>query len=153
MVWIGAIFAAFGLYIMLVGAGVLPIPGGPSGLNGPLWIAFVAGLPFFLGGLAVLLQGFGKANANGELPADAPAWMRAAQQLIVVAIFAALATIGTWIALAGDPRGFSGSFGSGAAGIGIGRVVFGIGALICWACTIGVAVSAVRKLTGAGRKA
>ena len=146
MIGIGAVFAAIGLYFMLVGAAVLPIPGGPRNLHAPLWIAFCAGLVFFLGGVAVLLQGFGKANADGELPKSAPAWMRAVQQLIGVVIFAAFALIGTWIALAGDPRQFSGSFSGLGIGAAIARTAFGIGALICWAATIGLAVSGARKL-------
>ncbi len=34
--WIGAVAAAFGLYFMLVGFGLLPVPGGPRNLHGPL---------------------------------------------------------------------------------------------------------------------
>jgi len=150
MVWIGTLFAGAGLYFILVGVGVLPIPGGPRNLHAPLWIVACAGLPFFLGGLAVLLQGIGKANARGKLPSDAPAWMCVAQQLMVTMIFAAFAMVGSWIALYGGSSHFSGSFmGFGAAtNVAIARIMFGIGAIICWACTIGLALSCVRKLRG-----
>jgi hypothetical protein len=144
---IGVPVAAFGTYIMLVGAAVLPVPGGPSNLQAPLWIGFIAGLIFFLAGAALLLQGIGKANAQAELPADAPAWMGAVQQLIGVAIFASFAMIASWIAIGGDPRQFSGSFMGLGIGVSIARIAFGISALICWACTIAFAVSAVRKYT------
>jgi hypothetical protein len=155
MVGFGALFAAVGLYFMLVGASLLPIPGGPRNLHAPLWIVACAGLVFFLGGAAVMIQGFGKANARGELPATAPSWMRAAQQAIVLVIFAAFAVLATWVALLGDSRQFSGSFmGLRFSGFDLGaalaRTVFGFGALVCWAATIGLAVSAVRKLR-AGR--
>jgi len=87
-VWIGALCAAVGAYFMLVGVGLLPVPGGPRNLHAPLWIVTFCGLPFLLGGLAVLLQGLGRANAQGELPAAAPHWMRVVQYLMGVAIFA-----------------------------------------------------------------
>jgi hypothetical protein len=147
MIWIGAGCAAVGFYFVLVGAGVLPVPGGPRNLNAPLWIVAFAGLPFLLGGGAVLLQGLGKANANGELPDGAPTWLRAIQYMMGVAIFASFAVIGTWVALAGQSRGFSGPGGAGVA-----RAMFGLGAAICWACAIGFAISGARKLMSA-RKA
>ena len=150
MTWFGAGAAAIGLYFMLVGVGVLPVPGGPRNLHAPLWIVFFAGLPFLLGGIALFLQGIGKTNADGELPHGTAVWLRAIHYLIGVAIFASFAMVGTWIALAGDPRGFSGSFIGmrGPVGSSIGRTVFGIGALITWACTVAIAVSGARKLFG-----
>lgn len=144
MIWIGALFAGVGLYFILVGLSVLPIPGGPRNLHAPLWVVVCAGLPFFLGGLAVMLQGFGKANTAGQLPADAPTWLRTAHSVMVVAIFACFAMIGTWVALAGEFGQFSSGFG-----VGIGRAMFGLGAIICWAATVGMALSGWRKLRGA----
>ena len=149
MIWIGALCAGIGLYFILVGLSVLPIPGGPRNLHAPLWIVVCAGLPFFLGGLAVVLQGVGKANAAGELPAEAPAWIHAARSLMVVAIFGCFAVIGTWVALAGESGQFSGPFRGGGFGVGIARAMFGLGAIICWAATIGMALSCWRKLRGA----
>jgi len=144
MIWIGALFAGVGLYFIMVGLSVLPIPGGPRNLHAPLWVVVCAGLPFFLGGLAVMLQGVGKANAAGELPADAPTWIRAAHSVMVIAIFACFAVIGTWVALAGESGQFSSGFGAA-----IGRGMFGLGAIICWAITIGMTLSRLRKLRGA----
>jgi hypothetical protein len=148
MLGIGAIALAFGLYFMLVGIGLLPVPGGPRNLHAPLWVVLCAGLAFFLGGVAVLLQAWGKANDGGELPRDAPRWMRVLQYLIGVAIFGSFALIGSWVAFGPGPRQFSGSFGGFSAGVGagIGRTAFGIGAIIVWLCTIAFAVSGARKL-------
>lgn len=153
MLGIGCIAAVAGSYFLLIGAGVLPVPGGPKNLHGPLWIVLCAGLAFFLGGAAVVLQVLGRANAQGELPAQAPFWMRAAQYLIGVAIFASLAAIGSWIAFGPGERSFSGSFGSfeGNVGAAIGRSAFGIGAIIAWLATIAFAVSGARKLFGRGK--
>lgn len=150
MVGIGCIAAIAGAYFLLVGTGVLPVPGGPKNLHGPLWIVLSAGLAFFLGGAAVILQVLGRANAQGELPAQAPFWMRAAQYLIGVAIFASFGAIGSWIAFGPGERAFSGSFGffDGNVGAAIGRTAFGIGAVIVWIATISFAVSGARKLFG-----
>jgi hypothetical protein len=146
--WIGAIAAAGGFYFVLVGFGLLPVPGGPRNLHGPLWIVLLIGLVFFLAGAAIFLQAIGRANESGNLPADAPFWMRVAQYLIGVTIFASFALIGSWVTLAGDPRYFSSNvpFLGGAASIA--RIMFGIGALICWLATVAVAVAAARKLFG-----
>ncbi len=130
--WLGALCAGMGAYFMLAGFGI--VPAGKSNPNDSLWIGVVAGLIFFLGGLAVMMQDIAGANEQGELPAAAPRWMRVAQALIGVVLFASFALIGTYVALRGDERGFSGGipFIGHAANVSIARVVFGIGALICW---------------------
>jgi hypothetical protein len=138
---IGVLVAGVGLYFMLVGAGLLPVPGGRRGLNAPLWIVAVCGLPFFLGGISVAMHAFAGTGADGELPAGAPAWLRVAQYLVGLAIFASFALVGSWIALAGSDRGFS-----GPGGVGVARIMFGIGALIAWLATAGYAVQGARKL-------
>jgi hypothetical protein len=153
MRWIGAGAAAFGLWLVLVGLGVLPVPGGPRNLHGPLWIVLAAGLAFFLAGAAVLIQVLGHANDSGEFPPDAPFWMRVVQYLIFVAIFACFALIGSWVAFGPGPRGFSGSFMffGHATNEWIGRAVFGFGAVLCWLGTLAAAVVGGRKLFGRGK--
>lgn len=148
ILWIGIGAVAAGLYLVLVGLDVLPVPGGPSNLHGPLWLVLLIGLVVFLAGLAALIQRVGRANAGGDLPADAPQWMRVAQYLIGVALFAFFAMIGSWIALAGDSRQFSGGlpFVAAAINVAIARIMFGFGALICWLGAIAFAVSGARKL-------
>ncbi len=159
IILVGGLATAAGLYFLLVGVGVLPVPGGPGALHAPLWVIACAGLIFLFAGSAVLLQVTGKANASGALPPGAPFWLRAAQHLIVVGIFACFAMIGSWIALFGEARQFSGSLSFLGVGLGVdtgvavGRAAFGIGALICWIGTIALAVSATRKLFGPGGKA
>lgn len=149
----GALAAVIGFYFMLTGLGVLPVPGGPRNLHAPLWVVFVAGLAFFLGGLALLLQAFGRANANGEFPSDAPFWIRLAQYLIGVTLFASFALIPTWIAFGGEARSFSGgvSFLDRATNITFARLVFGFGAAICWFAAAAFALSGGRKLMRGGR--
>ena len=79
--------AAVGAYFFAVGAHLLPIPGGPSNLHGPSWLVLCVGLAFLLAGVALLIQTLGHANTAGELPADAPRWLRAVQYLIGFTIF------------------------------------------------------------------
>ena len=148
MIVIGCIAGLAGLYFLLVGAGVLPIPGGPRNLHAPLWVVLAAGLAFFLGGTAVVLQAFGCANEQGEFPAGAPFWLRATQYLIGVVILASFGAIGSWIAFGPGERAFSGSLGflSGNVSGAIGRTAFGLGALMIWLAAIGFAVAGARKL-------
>jgi hypothetical protein len=147
---LGAISAAIGFFIVLVGAGVLPPPGKA---NAPLWVVMLAGLCFLLGGLGVLVPAAvtGEVRSDGELPAGAPYWLRAFQYLLVLTVFAAFATIGSFVAFGPGTRSFSVSvpFVSTSESSDIfGRVVFGIGAIITWLCLILVAVGGWRKLVG-----
>jgi hypothetical protein len=141
-----------GAYGMLIGFEVLPVPGGRNNLHGPLWLATLIGFVVVLAGVACFIQGMGRANASGELPAGAPFWMRAAQYLIGVALFASFAMLGTWVAFAGDPRYFSGGLPFlGPFNVSLARIMFGFGALICWLATLGYAVCGARKLFNGGR--
>jgi hypothetical protein len=147
---LGALAAAIGFYIVLVGVGVLPLPGEA---NAPMWVVMLAGLCFLLGGLGVLLPAAvtGETRNDGELPAGAPDWLRVFQYLLVLTLFAAFAMIGSFVAFGSGTRSFSVSapFGSTSGGSEIfGRVAFGVGAIITWLCLILVAVSGWRKLVG-----
>ena len=144
MLGIGVLAGGVGLYFSLVGLGLLPLPGGPKNLHGPLWLVLCCGLAFLLGGGSLLLQRVAGANpTTGEMPAGAPHWVRVVQYLMGVAIFACFALIGSWIAFGPGERTFSGTVPTGPT---FGRIAFGIGALITWAATIGFAVQGARKL-------
>jgi hypothetical protein len=94
------------------------------------------------------LQGLARGDEKGEIPPDAPAWMHVAQYLMIVGILGSLASVGSWVAFGPGERAFSGSFGAVSGGLssGIGRTVFGIGAIICWLATAGFALAGQRKL-------
>jgi hypothetical protein len=149
----GALAAAAGVYFILGGAGVVALP---DSEGTPGWIGVLAGLVFLCGGIAVATQALGRANEQGELPADAPAWMRLVQHLGALAIVGSLATIGTWVALAGaaDRFAMSTSFsGRVDPGIGVMRTVFGLGALMTWLFFFALARRSLKLLRGdkAGR--
>lgn len=153
MKWIGIGLGVAGFYGVLVGFGTLPTPGGRGNLHGPLWLATLIGFMVLLAGAACVLQGIGRANASAELPAGAPFWMRAAQYLIGVALFADFAVLSTWIAFLGEGRQFSGGIPFlGASNVPVARIMFGLGALICWLATIGYAVSGARRLLADSRR-
>ena len=139
---------AIGAYFFAVGAGMLPIPGGPANLHGPLWLMLCAGLAFFLAGVAIVIQTFGHANATGDLLAGAPRWMRAVQYLIGLSIFVCFGAISSWVAFGPGERQFSGTFvfGDAATNAAIGRIAFGTGAIIIWLCTAAFAAFGFRKL-------
>jgi hypothetical protein len=146
---IGTGIAAIGAYFLLVGVGALPLP---SELHGPMWLVLCVGLVFLLAGVAVMVQGFGRGNEQGELAADAAPWLRAAQYLCVGVIFAAFAAIASWIAFGPGERSFSGTLPMvGAIGAFIGRAMFGLSAIVLWLCTIGMAVSGISKLIRRGK--
>lgn len=146
---IGIGLAIGGLALVLVGLGVLPVPGGRDALNAPLFIVLLLGVLVALAGAAVLLQGVGRAKPSGELPANAPRWMRLAQYLIGAGLFAMFAMIGTWIAFAGNAGDFSGGLPFlGSFNVSRARIMFGFGALVCWLAAIGYAVTGARKILG-----
>jgi hypothetical protein len=141
----GAGGVAIGLYFMLAAFGLVPA----GELNGPIWIGVAAGLTFLLGGTAVILQTAGGANERtGELPSDAPRWMRAAQLLLVLAIALCFALIGSWIAIGPGTRHFTGTLPIGVIG---GRLAFGLGAVIVWLFVVLVAKRLMRELSGRGQ--
>jgi hypothetical protein len=141
---IALLMVGAGLYSSLIGLGVVPIPGGPGNLHGPLWIMLCVGLVFVLGGIALALgQAAGADPKTAELPKDAPRWIQIAFYLLGLALFACFGAIGSWIAFGPGERVFGGTVPVGPTG---GRIAFGIGAVIVWLGLIGYAISGGRKL-------
>lgn len=147
----GGVFVVAGLGIVLVGAGVLPVD--PKTVHAPLWLIGCIGLSFMAAGASVAL---GAASNNperdGSLPPDAPLTLRLLQYGLGLVVVSGLASVGTWIAFGPGERKFKstisalGMGGSGAGDEWIGRVVFGIGAVICWLFLVLVARQGWRKL-------
>lgn len=152
--WAGILALPFGLYLMLIGAGILALPGDPRSLHAPLWVVLLAGLVFFIAGCATLLQTLGGAGESGELPPGSPQWLRIVQYFAGVALFASFALIGSWAAVSDEPVKLSGGFSLPAitSDSWTGRIAFGIGAVIAWLCTCIFAVTGWRKLGGGNRR-
>jgi len=147
--YMAAVAAATGAYFILVGTRLLPIPGGPSNLHGPLWLVLCVGLAFFLASIAIVIQTLGHANAVGDLPPEAPRWMPAVQYLIGLAIFICFGAIMSWVAFGPGERKFSGSFMffDQATNTMIGRTVFGVAAVLIWLGTAAVVAFGIRKFS------
>ena len=98
----------------------------------------------------MLIRGLlGVSDKKADLPADAPAVFKAIQCVAVFTIITGLASIGAWIAFDPGPREFS--FSGPIAGslvAMIGRIVFGIGAVITWLIAVLVAYAGVMALLG-----
>lgn len=147
LIWIGIGLGLTGLACVLIGFELIPVPGGRANLHGPLWLAILIGVILVLAGTSCLVQGAGRADTNARLPDGAPLWMRVTLELIGVALFAAFALLGTWIAVAGESRYFSGGIPLlGGGNISLARIMFGFGALVCWLAAIAYGVQSVRKI-------
>lgn len=146
---IGLVAGGTGLAFLLMSFGILPLPGGPKSLHGPLWLLTCAGLVFGLAGVAVLIRAFAGANdAHGELPDGAPRWLRLFYAMLGPVIVASLAMIGSWIAFGAGEREItvSAPFISGPANEWIGRAAFGIGAVVTWMMALLMTRSVLRKI-------
>jgi hypothetical protein len=147
LIAIGVLTATADVYFGLVGVEIAPPPGR---INGPIWIALFVGVVFFAAGISVIVRGLSGADDNsGELPDNAPAWMKTVYWLDSVIAAAGLAGIGTWVAFGGGSRHFSISgFFTGPVGETIGRTVFGIGAVITWLLVVVMARAGAKKIFG-----
>ena len=147
LIAIGTLTAAAGAYFGLVGFEIVPPP---SRINGPIWISLFVGLVFFAGGVSVIVSdATGAYDRSGDLPADAPLWVATVYWLSSVLAAAGLAGIGSWVAFGAGTRHFSISgFFSGSVGEGIGRTVFGIGAIISWLIVLVFARAGAKNIFG-----
>ena len=146
IVGLGVAFAAAGLYFMLGAGGLLPMPEA----NGPAFIVFCAGAAFLFAGLTCMVRAkAGMSDHQSDVPEDSAPWLKLVYRVLGIGVTGALATIGTWIAIGSGPRAFtiSGSLGEmQTSGQTLGRVVFGLGAVIVWIYVISLTVGTVRKL-------
>lgn len=152
VVGVGVAFAAAGLYFVLVGIGVLPMPDGDS--KSPGAIIVCAGLAFLFAGLTCFVRArAGMNDRQDDVPQSAPRWLKLSYRMLGIGATGALATIGTWIAIGSGPRAFSFSgqlFEMQTTGEVIGRTVFGLGAVIVWIYVIALTIGTVRKFFGRG---
>jgi hypothetical protein len=143
----GLLAIALGLFTLLVGLGIVPVD--PRSVHGPMWIATAAGICFLLAGISVAVGAIYGVSETGELPKDTGWWMRLFYTVIAVIIAGALASIGSWVAFGPGPRAFSGTglfLLSREASDLVGRILFGLGAVLTWLFTIAIAVRGAREL-------
>ncbi len=142
----GLFTITLGALIMLAAAGVFP----PKGGDAPPWVVACAASVFVLAGALLVMRSFMGGNMNdSEMPSDTPIWIRAIYYAAGLAVVAALATVGTWVAFGPGERAFSMSIpflGEGPANPWIGRAAFGIGAVLTWLFFVVAAIAWGRKL-------
>jgi hypothetical protein len=147
----GGIFVAVGLPIVLIGSGMLPV--NPRDVHAPLWVIGCVGLAFVAAGSSVAIGAASPTSTrDGSLPPDAPLPLRLLQYALSLVVVAGLATVGSWVAFGTGERKFKSSisaFGVSHSGAGdewTGRVIFGVGAVLCWLFLILVARQGWRRL-------
>lgn len=146
----GGIFVLAGLMFVLVGFGILRPD--PKDIHAPLWVIACAGAAFMLAGASVALGALSKeTQADGSLPPTAPLPLRIAQYLMGLGVVSSLAMIGSWIAIGSDGKvrssaSFFGVTVSGLSSEMLGRMMFGLGAGLCWLMLIAFARQGWRKL-------
>ncbi len=144
-----ALAAATGAWFMVLGSDLLPIPSLHAKMHGPQWLTICVGLAFFLASIAIVIQTLGHADAAGDLPASAPRWMGIVQYTMSFAIFACFGAIMSWIAFGPGERHFSGTFWfvRTASTETMGRIVFGIVAVMVWLGSAAVLAAGIRKFS------
>jgi hypothetical protein len=148
---VGILTSAIGAIPPLSALGILP-RGHDVPDAAPPWIGWMIGLMFVGAGIVVVMKGIaGNADdASGSLPVGTPRLLRAAYDLLAATIVRALAVLFTWVAFGPGVRHFSVSFGglsmpTSGAGDSLGRVAFGVGAVLIWCFAIAVVVAMVRR--------
>jgi hypothetical protein len=143
VVGVGIAFSAAGLYFILGAAGYLPMPDS----NGPSFLGFCVGASFLFAGMTCMVRArAGLAEHEIGVADTAPRRIKLSTRMLAIGAAGALATIGTWIALASGPRAFDVSGSIPTTGELVGRSVFALGAVITWIVVIALTVGTVRKL-------
>lgn len=145
VIGVGIAFALGGVYFILIALDLLPPPGET---NSPPVIVACAGAAFLFAGLTCFVRAkAGLTDQQDDVPAGAPLWIMLSYRTLSIGAAGALAIIGTWIAMGSGPRAFIMPLGEMATtGELIGRMVFGLGAVIVWIVVIALALGTVRKL-------
>jgi hypothetical protein len=130
----GVFCILLGCYPIALALGIIPI--NQAGLTSPRSVIGGAGLAFVVAGFMILLAQHSRAN-----------------NFLAGLLLLLFSAMGTWVALFSSDAGFSGGlpFLSAELNILIGRWVFGIGALICFAlCVYAFRLAASRPGFDAG---
>jgi hypothetical protein len=146
---LGLLIIAMGVFLVLFSVGL--VPGAEASLEAPRWVGACAGLMFALCGGAMIV-GYavaGGVGPDGDLPEGTPWWVRLTQYLLGLGIIGAPAAIATWIAFGPGRRAFTVTLpfvGRGPGDETVGRVVFGIGAVLVWVFLVLFLVVSVQRL-------
>jgi hypothetical protein len=149
----GAVFAAAGVFPVLIGLGVLH-PSSTHGDHTAPWVIVCTGLVFIFAGCSIIVS-FGsgaRIAANGQFDPATPRRIQIAQFVLMIALLAALTSVFGWVGFGPGPRQFSTTLTlpfatSHAQGSSTsGRVVFGIAAIGMGLMTTFAAISGTKRL-------
>jgi hypothetical protein len=146
-IFLGLIGVAIGLLAILLSLGLLgSAPSSEPPENS--WLGVLFGIAFLFAGISAIIQAVAARGypTTAELPASSPTWLRSLHTLLSLGIIISLGTMFTWVAIGPGKRAFT---GSGAIfGETVGRIAFGIGAMLFW-IALGVFVfTKLRRLVG-----
>lgn len=146
-IFLGLIGVAIGLLAILLSLGLLgSAPSSKPPENS--WLGVLFGIAFLFAGISAIIQAVAARGypTTAELPASSPTWLRSLHTLLSLGIIISLGTMFTWVAIGPGKRAFT---GSGAIfGETVGRIAFGIGAMLFW-IALGVFVfTKLRRLVG-----
>jgi hypothetical protein len=154
--FMGLVGLAVGALPFLVLLGVLPA-GHRTPDDAPDWIGILIGLAFTFAGLMAMVRSFAGTDPTGNLEDTAPRAVQAINDGLGLLIVASLAMIFTWVSIGpgarhftvsagGSSGGFSGgiSMPAGPGGDAMGRVMFGLGAILGWVM-LGLMVSYIAR--------
>jgi hypothetical protein len=130
-IFLGLMAVAIGLLAILLSLGLLgSAPSSKPTENS--WLGVVFGIAFLFAGISAIIQAVAARGypTTAELPASTPTWLRLLHTLLGLGIIISLGAMFTWIAIGPGKREFT---GSGAIfGETVGRIAFGIGAMLFW---------------------
>ena len=144
-IMLGLLLAACGAAAILGALDIIPYP---LTKGTPVWVGLAAGALFILAG-AAMVNGY-VFGGGKDFDTKASPLVYTTQQLLGFSICALFAAIGGWIALGAGERNFSMSISlpfveqGGRGGDGLGRAMFGLGALMCAAMAMYALVAAFR---------
>ncbi|HTV30069.1 MAG TPA: hypothetical protein VMF32_20055 [Xanthobacteraceae bacterium] len=147
---LGLIGVAIGLLVILLSLGLL---GSAASSKPPenSWLGVAFGIAFLFAGISAIIQAVAVRGypTTAELPASSPTWLRSLHTLLGLGVIISMGSIFTWIAVGPGKRAFT---GSGAIfGETVGRIAFGVGAMMFW-FALGVFVfTKLRRLFSSGK--
>jgi hypothetical protein len=149
-IFLGLVGVAIGLLVILLCLGVL----GSAPTSKPpenTWLGVAFGIAFLFAGISAIIQAVAVRGypTTAELPASSPAWLRLLHTLLGLGVIISLGAIFTWIAVGPGKREFT---GSGAIfGETVGRIAFGVGAMLFWVALAIFVVTKLRRLVSGAK--